>query len=171
MRLLGRATLVALALLLAVSAGALFLALAPLFDPVVGRFVGEVAWTGLWALLDSVAALDDPEPLVREAFVGLSGLGTTLLVAPPVFVALVGEVAGLRALAWYAGGTGAVTAAIPWLLRPAPRPATGEEIHIVLALFLTGAVAGLVYWALAGHGAGRRQAEPAAQTGRPDSRP
>ena len=76
------------------------------------------------------------------------------------FVALVGEVAGLRRLAWYAGATGLLTAVIPWLLRGSARVASPAELHVGFVLALTGAVAGLFYWMVAGRSAGRRAPSP-----------
>jgi len=44
-----------------------------------------------------------------------------------------------------------LTAAVPWILRgSSSHAATPAELHISAVLGLTGAVAGLVYWAIAG---------------------
>ncbi len=78
-----------------------------------------------------------------------------LLVLPPAFTALIGEVAGWRSFTWYGRAAGALAAAQPFLARPrgaqALLPAEGR---IATILFLAGAVAGLVYWLVAGCGAG-----------------
>ena len=87
-----------------------------------------------------------------------------ILVAPPALVAVIGEVLGWRALLWYAGGSGALTALLPWLGRArsgmarATEAALPAEGRITLILFLTGAASGLVYWAIAGRSAGVRPA-------------
>ena len=166
MRLLGRLLfLVPLALLFAIPAAMLTLGVAAVFDPVVALFSGEVVWAGLWSLLDRLSDVEDPAPVLEGAFTGLSRAAATLLVVPPLFIGVVGELASLRNALWYAGGTGAVTAAIPWIVRASERAPTPEEIHITLALFVTGAVAGIVYWLIAGQSAGApRAAAPAART-------
>jgi len=161
MRLLGRLLfLVPLALLFAIPAAMLTLGVVAVFDPVVALFSGEVVWAGLWSLVDRLADVDDPAPVLEGAFTGLSRAAATLLVAPPLFVGVVGELASLRSALWYAGGTGAVTAAIPWVVRASERAPTPEEIHITLALFVTGAAAGMVYWLIAGQSAGASRPLP-----------
>jgi hypothetical protein len=161
MRLLGRLfLLVPLALLFAIPAGMMALGAVAVFDPVVALFSGEVVFAGMWSLLDRLSAVDDPAPIIEGAFAGLGKAAATLLVAPPLFVGAVGEVAGLRSLVWYAGGTGTITAAIPWVVRASERTPTPEEVHITLALLVTGAAAGLVYWLIAGQSAGARRPLP-----------
>ena len=164
MRLVGRLFLIPFALLLAISASTLFLALAAILDPGVGIFAAKVIWTGLWTLAQSLDALDEAGTLPGDAFAGFQNVAASLILAPPTFVALVGEVAGWRAFLWYSCATGAITAALPWLARAASRPATGEELHITAALFLAGAAAGAVYWLLAGQSAGRAGRVPTASS-------
>jgi len=154
MRLLGRLFVIAFALLLAITSSAIFLFFAALADPVMAEFVAATLWTGLWAMIDAVFASEDPDLIVDGTMAGLGRLTGAILIAPPVFVALMAEVIGWRRLLWHAGLTGAVTAAVPWLIRTSPQPPTTEEIHITAVLLLTGAVAGLVYWLVAGRNAG-----------------
>jgi hypothetical protein len=71
-------------------------------------------------------------------------------------VAILSEALGIRSLVWYAGATGVLTAAVPWILRGAARVANPAELHVSLVLALTGAAAGFVYWAIAGREAGGR---------------
>ena len=81
-----------------------------------------------------------------------------LFVLPPAFVALLGEILGLRSFVWYGFGCGALTAALPWLHRGSERwsqsGALGAEGRLTALLFVTGAVAGLTYWLVAGRTAG-----------------
>jgi hypothetical protein len=65
---------------------------------------------------------------------------------------------------------GLLTAAVPWLLRSAARAPTPDETHITLVLVLVGAVAGFVYWLLAGQWAGRARPLPMAAPGVSGSR-
>jgi hypothetical protein len=48
---------------------------------------------------------------------------------------------------------------VPWILRGQARIASPEELHVSFVLGLTGAVAGLVYWAIIG-GREPRRKEP-----------
>jgi hypothetical protein len=155
------------ALLFAVSASSLFLLVASVVDPVMAALTGNTVFVGFWSLLDALSMVDDPTPVIEGAAAGVGRLLFTFLILPPAFVALVGEVAGLRRLVWYAGATGVLTAMIPWLLRGSPRVGSSAELHVALVLGLTGAVAGLVYWMAAGRSAGAGPpGEPTAPTPR-----
>jgi hypothetical protein len=154
MRWLRRLVAVPFGLALAVTASFLFLVLASVIDPAMGSFAGEALWVGFWSLIDAVLSVEDPGPVVDAALADAGRLVATVLLIPPAFVALVGEVIGTRRLLWYAGATGILTGALPWLAGGAARPATPEEIRISAVLAITGAVAGFVYWLAAGRGAG-----------------
>jgi len=71
-------------------------------------------------------------------------------------------VTGTRSLIYYGLVTGLITAAIPWLMRGGyvETPALEAEWRITALLFVTGAVAGFVYWLITGRSAGRRRAPP-----------
>lgn len=156
MRFLARLLLVPFGLVLAMSTSALVLIGAALFDPsgrdVAGRLLAA-AFQWLWS------TLLDPgwrHPGMAAEFAALSQAAMTLVVAPSLLIALIGEVAGWRALAWYVGGTGFVTAAMPWLVRQVERPGSAHEAHLTLVLLIAGCAAGLAYWMVAGGFAGRR---------------
>ncbi|WP_336487972.1 hypothetical protein [Methylobacterium nigriterrae] len=157
MRVLGRLLLSALALVLAVPAGGVALALALALDPAAQAWLAGGALAGLDAALSDLAAGMASETMLI-LIAGLAQALSLLLVAPPVLVALVGEVLGLRAVSWYAGTCGLLTAALPWLARGAARPGGADRLaaegHLTAILFLTGAAAGLVYWLVAGRSAG-----------------
>jgi hypothetical protein len=150
--------LIPFVLLVAIGTASVFFLVASLVDPVMATLTGNTLFVGFWSLIDALNAADDPAPILEEAFFGVSRLFFTLLVVPPVFVALVGELVGTRSLLWYAGGAALVTAAIPWILRGSARVASPAELHVAAVLALTGAVAGFIYWLLAGQGAGHRSA-------------
>src|SRR5205085_4857335 len=114
----------------------------------------------VWSIFNDLAAGYPPD---ERAVALVSALGTglfTLLVAPPTFIALVGEVIGLRSVLWYAGGAGAVTALLPWLGRARvgrfAEAALQAAGGITALQFLIGAATGLVHWAIAIGGAARR---------------
>ncbi|MCB5174594.1 hypothetical protein [Microvirga lenta] len=152
--------LIPLALLVAIGASSFFLMIASVIDPVMATLTGDTLFVGFWAFVDAVFSADDPEPIVTEAFLAVGRLVFTLLVFPPLLVAILSEVLGLRSLIWYAGAMGVLTAAVPWILRGAARVGSPLELHVSLVLGLTGAVAGLVYWAIAGQSAARPSRNP-----------
>jgi hypothetical protein len=112
--------------------------------------MGNTVFVGFWALMDAIFASDDPGSLVTAALRDVSRVFFAFLVLPVGLVALVSEVTRARGLAWMAGATGVLTAAVPWILRGSPRMANPAELHISVVLGLAGAVAGLVYWTIAG---------------------
>jgi hypothetical protein len=150
MRIIGRLLLAGLALLFAVPTGGivLFIALSALFGEVLADAVPD-----LIVSLFSAAALD-PEIVAEGVAALLFGILPTLLVLPPLVVLLAGEILGARSLAFHAGLTGAITAAMPFLLRSGERVASPEEVHLSLALALSGAAAGTIGWLIAGRTAG-----------------
>lgn len=158
MRFLGRLVLAALGLVLAIPAGAGALSLLLVVDPTAQGWLLGGALAGLDAALPDLAAGLAPETMLI-ALAGLAQALFVLLVLPPFLVALVGETLGWRGLSWYGGACGLLTAALPWLVRGAPRPGgpaerLAAEAHLTAILFLAGAAAGLVYWLVAGRRAG-----------------
>ncbi|AWN41058.1 hypothetical protein [Methylobacterium durans] len=160
MPILGRLVLMALGLLLAIPAGAGALTLLLLLDPAAQGWLANGALAGLDALLPDLAAGLAPETMLI-VLAGLAQALFGLLVLPPVLIALIGETLRLRSLAWYGGACGLLTAALPWLMRGAPRPGgsverLAAEGRLSAILFLAGAAAGLVYWLVAGRGGDAR---------------
>jgi len=143
----------------AVGAGVLFMPLVAFVDPVTRS-------SGFALMQLAVAATVDAE-IVRglnsHSFTELTSFMWTavmsICVAPLVAVALIGEAAKVRAIAWYAGATGATAACAPWLIRAALRlPRAGDynsvELRFALIFFITGLISGSIYWFLAGRNAG-----------------
>jgi hypothetical protein len=99
-----------------------------------------------------------PGTVPGGVFLRLWALSAALLILPPALVALIGEIAGTRSFVWYGLGCGALTAALPWVGRGSERFTEGNmlgaEGRITALLFITGAVAGLTYWLVAGRSAG-----------------
>jgi hypothetical protein len=164
MRLLGRLVLGALALALALPCGVLALAIGVLADPGLSAVAAVLGVAGLEAVFDAMGSgLPDATGL---ALASMAAWALFILVAlPPTLAALVGEVFRLGRLAWYGGASGALSAALPWVLRPgvprisgAPPAALVAEGRVTALLFVTGAVSGLVYWMVAGRSAGARRA-------------
>lgn len=177
MRLLGRVFLLVLALAIAIPFGLLALLIGILLEPTARDLAGTVGLATVWTIFSDLAHGDAPD---AKALALLTAVGTGLfaiLVAPPTLVALIGEGVGWRSVLWYAGGSGLMTALLPWLLRArsgaarfaeAALPAEGR---ISALLFLTGAATGLVYWAIAGRSAGRSPPTSAAGGSNENRRP
>ena len=153
--------LIPFALLIAVGASGTFFLVASIVDPVMALLTGDTLFVGFWSLIDAVFAAEDPGPIVEEAFLAVGRIMFTLLIFPPLLVAVMSEVLRLRSLLWHVLATAVLTAAVPWILRGQARIASPEELHVSFVLGLTGAVAGLVYWAIIG-GREPRRPEPTA---------
>ncbi|GEP09579.1 hypothetical protein [Methylobacterium gnaphalii] len=157
MRLLGRLVLGSVALVLAVPCGALVLAAGVLLDPVSRDTVGALGLIGIIEGIDDMAAGLPPDVAIGAMVAFLRALAILLLL-PPALVALIGETLRLRALAWYGGATGLLTAALPWIARGGVKPPSGQDAlvaegRVMAVLFLAGAASGLVYWMVAGRSA------------------
>jgi hypothetical protein len=164
MRLIGRVFLLALGLVLAIPFGVVTLAIGVGLEPAARELVGALGLATLWSILADLFAGEPPDARAVALFTAFATGVAAILIAPPALVAVIGEVLGWRALMWYAGGSGALTALLPWLGRArsgiarATEAALPAEGRITLILFLTGAASGLVYWAIAGRSAGVRPA-------------
>jgi hypothetical protein len=162
MRLIGRLFLLVLGLVIAIPFGLLALAIAVALEPTARELVGTLGLATLWDILGDLAAGEMPDERAVALFTAFSTAVFALLVAPPALVAIIGEVFGWRAFLWYALGTGAVTAALPWAGRARAGlsrfsdAALQAEGRITLILFATGAATGFVYWLIAGRSSGRR---------------
>ena len=125
--------LIPFALLIAIGASSLFLLIASIADPVMAVLTGDTLLVGFRAFVDEVFSSDDPGPIVvgglrccRAACV------FTLLVFPPLLVAILSEVIRARSAIWYGAATGVLTAAIPWILRGSARVGSPGELHVEL---------------------------------------
>src|SRR6478735_7590589 len=147
--------LIPFALLIAIGASSLFLLVASIVDPVLALLTGNTLLVGFWAFVDEVFSAEDPGPIVAAAFDAVGRVVFTLLVFPPLLVAILSEVIRARSAIWYGAATGVLTAAIPWILRGSARVGWPGDLHVSFVLGLTGAVAGLVYWTIAGRDSGR----------------
>ena len=127
--------------IVAASAGALFLPLAALFDPIVREVGFDTAASGLFAALD-----DEGDP--TAGFAALGFVFWSILIAvcalPLAVAALIGEIAGARKWVWYVGVSGFLAAASPWIARATrglaqAHRASPLELRIAALFFLTGA--------------------------------
>jgi hypothetical protein len=147
----------------AIGAGLLLLPLMAFVDPVTRSSGFALMELAVAAIVDAevVDGLDSTSLTELTGFMWTAVM--TVCVAPLVAVALIGEVAKVRAFAWYSGATGIVAASAPWLIRVAlrlPRAAdySSLELRFALIFFFTGLISGSVYWFLAGRSADGRRA-------------
>jgi hypothetical protein len=173
-RFLGRTFLLLVGLLFAIPAGVLALGIGVVVEPAARELVAALGVAGLDSVFSEFWAEGAPEVAATGLLVGLWTLSAMLLILPPALVALIGEVIGTRSFVWYGLGCGALTAAVPWLYRGAERwsdsAALPAEGRLTALLFVTGAVAGLTYWLIAGRSAGRRRAPPLAHPPIPETK-
>jgi hypothetical protein len=156
---LRRAIGVIFAAAVAIGAGLVVLPVAALSDPVTRAAGFALIQFAVWALADADIAdgLNGGGVPALARFVWMAVV--TVCVVPVIAVALIGEIARVRALPWYAGATGLAAAAAPWLIRATlhlPRAAGYNlaELRFALVFFIAGLISGSVYWLLAGRDAG-----------------
>jgi len=142
------------AFLIASCAGVLALTLAVLFDPAT-RDTGLVAAIdGMFYIIDEAMRNGDPANLIDAFFAGARAIAIAVCVAPLAFAVVIGTVMGLREPVWYAGVSGVLAGASPWIARAAmgldkAHEATPIETRIALLFFLTGVFTGGLYWLIA----------------------
>jgi len=159
-----RIVVMAFGFLIAVSVGAIFLVVSALFDPATREAGFAAAMSSIFAFLEEDVRGGEPgDPLATFGFI-LWAIIIATCAAPLAVAALIGEIAGARALVWYSGVSATLAGASPWIVRAAKgldraREASPLEIRIALLFFLTGALTGTIYWLIA--------APPAPKTGRP----
>ena len=120
--------LIPFALIIAIGVSGTFFLIASIVDPVMATLTGDTLFVGFWSLIDAVFAADDPTPIVEDAFLAVGRIMFTLLIFPPLLIAVISEVLGMRSLLWHALATGVLTAAVPWILRGAARIGTPAEL-------------------------------------------
>jgi hypothetical protein len=144
-----------LAFVVAIAAGMLFLAIAGLVVPETRELATDMSLGPFLLSVVGMAHGDSPDRVWSIVALTFWILALAVLVVPPAVTAIVGEFGGFRSVSYYGAATGLLAAAIAFLGHPAgERPDTSEG-KVMLLIFLTGAVTGIIYWALAGRGAGR----------------
>ena len=145
------------ALCLAIAAGTLFMAVAGLAAAATRDIAIDLGLTQLMLLLAGMAQGDGPDAVWSVVALAFWLTTVAVLVLPAVVTAVGGELFGTGSFVFYSGGSALIATAIAWLGhagQSSPRGGSGEP-KLLLLVFLTGAVSGLVYWALAGRHAAR----------------
>ncbi len=139
-----------LALVIAPAAGLVVLPVLVLVDPVTRDAALAVGQLLLEVLGE--AELDPSAGEEAGAFLAFLYVAVVAIVYfPLLLVAGLGALTKLGSWTFFSVATGAVTVAMPWILRSAfhvPRAgaASAAEMRFALVLFLTGVVTGSVYW-------------------------
>ncbi|MBI1868662.1 MAG: hypothetical protein HYS06_10290 [Methylocystis sp.] len=139
---------------LAAAAGAVFLPIAVLFDPTTRDAGLVVTMSGLFAVVDEALRDGAPEQAIFALGFVLWAVVIAVCVAPLAVAALIGEVAGVRNVVWYAGASAFLAAASPWIARAARKLERAHEMsaiegRLALLFFLTGTLTGSIYWFIA----------------------
>lgn len=155
MRALARILLlIPFAIVMAIGVSGFFLMIAS----VVSRDMAAMAFGLMGALGDAIfgMALDGIDPSPAAAHAAWQGLrfAIAVLVAPAVLTALASEILRISGPIAQMLMAGVTAALLPLALIGLNRMPSGAEARVLAALFLTGVVAGLVYWTIAGRDAG-----------------
>ena len=158
-----RFLIICIAIACAIAAAVIALPILSLTDPVT-REAGVLLF--VTGILSSIMLSSGPEEAAGTLFLLLRVITVAICVAPLLTAVVVGELARLRSWLWYACCSGFVAAAVPWILRlgaggrriaqrSGENAAAQAEGRFLLLFFLTGVIAGTVYWLIAGRTAGR----------------
>ena len=159
-----RAIVVFFGLLVAIAAGLIVLPVATALDPAARRAAAAFAHFAFFSVAES-GAYGSPAFAAAELTRFVWTALVAVCVTPLAITVLVGEIARVRSFVWYVGATGLFAASAPWFARAAFNTmrvvsASPEELRFAFLFFLTGAVSGLVYWALCGRGGNGGPAAP-----------
>ena len=141
-------------LTVAIAAALVVLPVASLLDPVTRQAGAAFAHFAFFSLAEPGLA-ESPAVAVAEMARFVWTAIVAVCVVPLAITVLIGAVAGVHSLLWYAGATGSIAALAPWVARAAlgtvkTVSASSAELRFAFVFFLTGAASGFVFWLLAG---------------------
>jgi hypothetical protein len=154
MRIFGRLILIPLGLFLAFLMSGIFLFITSLAQPALGGALIEGAVATLTRLAESLMEDGDAATRFARLVGGLSSLSVSVLLLPAALVAVVAEIFGLRQWLVQAGLAALVAAVLPWAAMPNLMAGQAFASTITGVLMATGAIAGTIYWMVAGRSAG-----------------
>jgi hypothetical protein len=155
MRFLARILLlIPFGILLAAFAAGSFLVIAGSVQPQLGGAITDGAITTIRTLFESL--LQEGEAMERFGRLakGLTTLMLSVVFLPATLVAAASEVFGLRWWLLQAAGAALLTALLPWAVLPEMMSGTPLASALTGLLASTGALAGSIYWMIAGRSAG-----------------
>jgi hypothetical protein len=154
LRFIGRLILVPLGILLAAICAMLFLAIVGMVQPSVAD---AIAMTAFRTMDRAFRTMLEGEEAIRQfgwSLILFSRFVVVVLFLPVTLVAVVAEFFGLRPWLAQALGTGLLTALMPFALMPELTASSAFASSATGLLAATGALAGTIYWMIAGRNAG-----------------
>ena len=159
---LARFLIICIAIACGVAAAVIALPSLSLTDPVT-REAGVLLF--ILSFMSAIMLSHGPEQTAGMLLLLIRAVTVAICLMPLLVAALVGELARVRSWLWYACCSGLVAAAVPFVLRlgfathRTAEQADGSgiahaESRFLLLFFLTGVIAGTVYWLIAGRTAG-----------------
>ncbi len=154
MRIFGRLILIPLGIAVAALFAGTFLVITGFVQPQIGGALTEAAISTLRRLMDSL--MEDGEAAVRFGRLaeGMTTLTLAVLFLPVAVVAAVSEVFSLRNWFLQVLVAAMLTALLPWAFLPTLMSGTPLASALTGLLAATGALAGSLYWMIAGRSAG-----------------
>lgn len=149
----------------AMAAAFVFLPLMGLSDPALkAAGIGLIVFNAFSVLFSAMAGVAGAS--FSLAWLVIWWVALAVLGAPIIITALIGETMRLRSLVYYMALPAVLAALMPFILDWTGDVETAAGIYmarlpenrLILLLFLTGAVAGFVYWLAAGRRAGLTEA-------------
>lgn len=154
MHFIGRLILIPLGIVLAALTAGAFLISAGFIQPNLGGALTDAAISTVRRLIESL--MEDGEAAVRFARLaqGVTTLSIAVLFLPVALVAAVAEVFSLRFWFLQMLLAAALTAVLPWAMLPELMAGAPLASSVTGLLAATGALAGSIYWMVAGRNAG-----------------
>src|SRR5690242_19039204 len=115
--MIARLTLTIVGLACGSAAALLFLPIAVMLDPLVQSAASHMPADHWFEILEGLFSDEDPQETVATLVQLVWTIGMLVCVLPITITALVGGVARSRSFLFYAGLTGLLAAAMPWILR------------------------------------------------------
>lgn len=154
MRFIGRLILIPLGILLAASCVLVFLGIVGVVKPAVGDAIAMTAFRTMDRMFQTVL---EGEEAIRQfgwSLVIFSRFAVVVLILPVTLVAVVAEFFAFRSWLFHALVTALLTAAMPFALMPELIRGFQFASSATALLASAGALAGTIYWIIAGRGAG-----------------
>jgi hypothetical protein len=154
LRFIGRLILVPLGIAFAALAALIFVGAVAVAQPAAAEALTGWALTAFQRLWSAIAEGDEAIKQYSMSLVAFSRIPLVVLLLPVAVVAAVAEVFAVRAWLLQALLAALLTALIPFALAPEIMARSASASTIMAVLATTGAVAGTVYWLIAGRSAG-----------------
>jgi hypothetical protein len=155
LRFVGRLILIPLGIVLAAFCALLFLGAVGMVQPSIAEAIASTAFQTVDRAFRTVMEGDEAIRQFGWSLVVFSRFAIVVLLLPVTLIAVIAEFFGLRAYLIHALGVALLTAAMPFALMPELISGFAFASRATGLLAATGALAGTIYWMIAGRGAGR----------------